>query len=374
VKILIAPDKFKGSLSAREVCAAIESTLLKLYSSLQVQTLAMADGGEGTAHLLTEHTKGKWVPCTVRDPFSRKVEAGFGVSGDGETAFIEMAAASGLQWLTPWEPNPLKTSSVGTGDLVAHAVKQKVKKIVLAIGGSATNDAGMGMAHALGYKFYDQQNKELIPIGENLAHLQRIDTSNLHPRLFSTEFIVLCDVTNPLYGEHGAAYVFAPQKGASKSDVLQLDKGLQNFARVVETQLHIDTNFPGAGAAGGLGAGAKVFLHATMMRGIEYVMDALQLDAAIRNADLVITGEGKLDSQTLSGKVVAGITASAKRFNKPVVAIVGKNELTETQWKQAGIAQVISLVDDITPVDVAMRNPRELITKRIEAQVDLKII
>jgi len=372
VKILIAPDKFKGSLTAQEVIEAISSALKKLDSTLQVQTVAMADGGEGTAKLLTEHTNGKWHLCSVHDPFFRKVEAGFGISGDGETAFIEMASASGLQLLTPWEHDPLKTTTLGTGDLIAQALQHKVKKIVLAIGGSATNDAGIGMAKALGYKFFDQQNNELIPIGKNLEHLHLVDKTDVHPGLMLTEFIVLCDVTNTLFGKQGAAYVFAPQKGASEQDVVRLDSGLRNFAKVVETQLHVAPDFAGAGAAGGLGSGSKVFLNASMKRGIDYVMNVLQVDAAVQHADLIITGEGKLDKQTLSGKVVAGITATAKRSNKPVIAVVGKNELSETEWKQAGITQVISLVDDTTTVEVAMSKTRELIQKRIEAQVDLK--
>jgi glycerate kinase len=372
VKILIAPDKFKGSLSAQEVSAAIGNALMKLDPTIQLQTIAMADGGEGTAQLLTTHTNGSWINCSVHDPLFRKAEAGFGISGDGQTAFIEMASASGLQLLTPWEHDPLKTTTLGTGELIAQAFQHKVKRIVLAIGGSATNDAGIGMAQALGYKFYDQQYNELIPIGENLEHLHRVDTTSVDTRLHTTEFIVLCDVTNPLFGEQGAAYVFAPQKGATEQDVVRLDSGLQNFASVIKTQMNVDINFAGAGAAGGLGAGSKVFLNATLQRGIDYFMEALKVDVAIHNADLIITGEGKLDHQTLSGKVVAGITASAKRANKPVIAVVGKNELTETQWKQAGITQVISLVDKTTSVEAAMRNVRELISNRIEAQVDLK--
>lgn len=363
--ILIAPDKFKGSLSAQGVCDAIGKGLRTLNPLLHLRLLPMADGGEGTAALLTEHTNGSWIECTVHDPLFRKVKAGYGISGDGQTAFLEMASASGLHLLTSAEQNPLKTSTLGTGELIVSALQHRVKKIVLAIGGSATNDAGMGMAHALGYRFYDRQKKELIPIGESLEQLTSIDQAQINNRLLQTEFVVLCDVTNPLYGEQGAARVFAPQKGASEGDVARLDSGLQNFARVVETQLKVSTNFAGAGAAGGLGAGANVFLNASLKRGIEYVMEVLAVDAAIRQADLIITGEGKLDSQTLSGKVIAGITAMAKRYNKPVIAVVGKNELTETEWSNTGLDQVISLVDDTTPVEAAMRNPRELIQKRI---------
>lgn len=366
MKILIAPDKFKGSLDAQQVCEAIRQALLKYDATLHIQTIPMADGGEGTAQLLTEHTQGKWITCAVRDPLFRKIEAGYGISGDGNTAFIEMAVASGLQLLKLDERNPLHTSTVGTGDLIADALKHGVKKIVLAIGGSATNDAGIGMATALGYTFYNNQNQELTPIGKNLINLHRIDTSDVNPQLKQTEIVVLCDVSNLLYGSNGAAFVFAPQKGASEQDVANLDKGLEHFANIVHTQLNISTDFAGAGAAGGLGAGAKVFLNATLQRGIDYVMQALHVEATIQHADLIITGEGKMDVQTLAGKVVAGIAATAVRHHKPVLAVVGKNELTETQWKQVGITQVISLADENTSVEIAMSKTYELISKRIE--------
>lgn len=369
MKILIAPDKFKDSLDALQVSEAIERALKKLNSTHQIQLLPLADGGESTAQLLTEHTKGKWVTCVVHDPLLRKEKTGYGISGDGTTAFIEMAAASGLFLLTPFERNPLKTTTVGTGDLLEHALQQQVKKIVLAIGGSATNDAGIGMAWALGYRFYDNQNQALQPIGENLERLHRIDAAQVHPHLKKTEVVVLCDVTNPLYGTNGAAHVFGPQKGATEQDVIRLDKGLQNFAQVVKEQLQLSTDFAGAGAAGGLGAGAKVFLNASFTQGIDYVMQELNVEAAIRKADLVITGEGKLDTQTLSGKVVAGVTALAVRLNKPVIVITGRNELRETEWRQAGIDQVISLVDENTSVEMAMKQTKKLIEQRITENI-----
>ncbi|QLH31833.1 MAG: glycerate kinase [Cyclobacteriaceae bacterium] len=211
----------------------------------------------------------------------------------------------------------------------------------------------------------------MVPIGESLEQLTSIDQAQINNRLLQTEFVVLCDVTNPLYGEQGAARVFAPQKGASERDVVRLDSGLQNFARVVETQLKVSTHFAGAGAAG-VGRWCKRFLNASLKRGIEYVMEVLAVDAAILQADLIVTGEGKLDSQTLSGKVIAGIAAMAKRFNKPVIAVVGKNELTETEWRNAGLNQVISLVDEHTSVEMAMTQTSELIQQRIEALLDLK--
>jgi glycerate 2-kinase len=370
VKILIAPDKFKGSLTALQVCEAVQQALLKLNPELTIQSIPLADGGEGTAELLTNHTKGKWVICEVHDPLFRKINAGYGISGDGSVAFIEMASASGLQLLKSEDRNPLKTSTFGTGELIADAINRGVKKIMLAIGGSATNDAGIGMAAALGFAFCDKHGDELQPIGESLEHIFSIDATNRLPKLQHIEFTVLCDVDNPLYGSNGAVFVFARQKGANEQDVIALDKGLQHFARIVRTQLNISTEFAGAGAAGGMGAGAKVFLNATQQRGIDYIIEALQVKPAIQNADLVITGEGKMDLQTLSGKVVAGVTSIATGLNKPVLAIVGRNELSEVQFKQAGINEVISLVDENTSDETAMKQTEHLIERRIVEQFD----
>lgn len=373
MKILIAPDKFKGSLSAEEVCESTAAALKQLDPTITIQSISMADGGEGTAQLLTTQTHGRWITCVVTDPLFRKIEAGYGISGDGTTAFIEMAAASGLQLLSLPERNPLKTTSFGTGELIADALHKGVKNIVLAIGGSATNDAGIGMAAALGSHFFNHQGKILTPTGENLTQLHSMDIGELQKRMKNITVTVLCDVNNPLSGPQGAAYVFAPQKGADAKTVTLLDQGLKNFAAVVKRDFDLTVEFPGAGAAGGLGAGAKVFLNATLTRGIDYVIEALKVDAAIRNADLIITGEGKMDIQTLSGKVVAGVASCATRLNKPVIALVGKNELTESAWKQLGLRQVISLVDDTTPVEVAMLKTRELILKKVKEQLDFTL-
>lgn len=331
----------------------------------------MADGGEGTASLLTAHTHGTWVTTVVSDPLFRKMQAGYGISGDGSTAFIEMSQASGLQLLSKEERNPLNTSTYGTGELIANALDRGVRKIVLAIGGSATNDAGIGMAAALGVKFLDKSGNELQPVGKNLIHLHTIAEGPLKLKLKNTELMVLCDVTNPLTGIDGAAYIYAPQKGADPAMVKALDQGLQNFARVVEKETGMSMEFPGAGAAGGLGAGAKVFLKASFQRGVDYIMNELQVPEHIIQANLVITGEGKMDEQTLAGKVIAGIATLANHHHKPVIAVVGKNELADDRIKSLHLSQVISLVNNETSPTEAMANPVKLIQQRIQEVLNL---
>lgn len=363
--ILIAPDKFKGSLSAKGVCEAVRSGLLKLDPSLSIISVPLADGGEGTSELLTLNSKGSVIDCSVSDPMFRKVNASYGISGDGTTAFIEMASASGLHLLTKEERNPLHTTTYGTGELIADAIARGVDKIILAIGGSATNDAGIGMAAALGMKFIDKEGNELPPTGANLIQIHSIDDTYFLIKQRKLEVVVLCDVDNELYGPHGAAFVYGPQKGADDETVKVLDQGLKHFASVVEKELKLNVHFPGAGAAGGLGAGAKVFLNATFTRGIDFILGALNLEDQIKLVDLVITGEGKMDDQTLSGKVVMGITELAHKYHKPILAIVGKNELSDEKIRLMGLKKVIQLVDEETSSSEAMRDTSKLITKRI---------
>jgi glycerate kinase len=356
MRVLIAPDKFKGSLTAPEVCLAIELGLKRINPSITITSMPMADGGEGTYELLTTHSKGSIVTCRVSDPLFRKIDASYGISGDGSTAFIEMASASGLQLLKPEDRNPLNTTTYGTGELVADAIKRGVKKIVLAIGGSATNDAGIGMAAALGMNFFDKHGKTLEPIGENLIHLHSIVDDNFLPNQKSIEVIVLCDVDNELFGAQGAAYVYGPQKGADDHAIQLLDSGLRNFARVVEGQMNFNPDFPGAGAAGGLGAGAKVFLKATFTRGVEYMLDVMKL-------------EDEMDAQTLSGKVVMGVTQLVNKHLKPVVALAGMNELSGKEIQRLGLQKVITLVNENTTPIAAMANASELISNRVYEQL-----
>jgi glycerate kinase len=301
----------------------------------------------------------------VRDPLFRNIQATYGISRDGETAFIEMATASGLMLLSREERNPLKTSSVGTGDLMRDALDRAVKHIVLGIGGSATNDGGMGVAEALGVKFFDAAGVGLQPVGENLSRVHKVDISQLHSRLGATRITILCDVDNPLYGPHGAAFVFAPQKGASEAMVRQLDEGLKHYGQLLEHQFHKSMDFAGGGAAGGLAVSLAAIVPVQIRRGAEFIMDFVGLEDHIRSAGLVITGEGKVDSQTLSGKVVKGVTDLAQKWRKQVWVVAGKSDLTDQELKSIGVQQLVVLADGKTPEPEAMSRAFDLLKDRV---------
>ncbi len=364
--VLICPDKFKGSLTADEVCDAISLGLKRSGKLYRLVTQPMADGGEGTLSILKEIYRAVQVPCRVHDPLMRMIDSEYAISSDGETALIEMAKASGLQLLKSDEYNPVITTTYGTGELIRHALDRDVKKIVLAIGGSATNDAGMGMAAALGYQFLDSNDNVLVPCGESLVKLSQIRSPA--QKSDRPKVVVLCDVDNPLHGEKGAAHVYAAQKGATDAQIKMLDEGLKNFARVVGSRLNADTDFPGAGAAGGLGAGAHIFLNGAMKRGAIFLAEECELEKKIRDCDRVITGEGKLDAQTTSGKAVAIVTQLAKKYGKKVTVICGKCDQSREQCRAQGIDEVIELVDAVTTSDFAIQHAFELIVARISDQ------
>ncbi len=363
--ILLAPDKFKGSLSAEQVCAALREGLLKRYPHASIVSVPLADGGEGTSELLTLYFHGTKVAASVSNPLFEKITATYGYAAREQVAFIEMAQASGLELLPREKQNPLYTTTYGTGELINDALERGAKKILLGIGGSATNDAGIGMAEALGFQFFDQHHQKIKPTGENLIHLHTIDASHIHPRIQETEFIALCDIANPLYGSHGAAAVYAPQKGADKNAVALLEEGLKNYERVVQKELGRAAGFPGAGAGGGMASGAHVFLNARIEKGMSYVMHALELEEKIKQADLVITGEGKIDRQTLSGKVVSAVASLASAHHKKVIVVCGQCELRQEELYKMGIHELLSLTDPFTSQEEAVKNAYELIKQRI---------
>jgi glycerate 2-kinase len=369
MKVLIAPDKFKGSLDAIKVCQAIEEALDESGKQIQSISIPMADGGEGTCDMLTQFSKGKKITVEALDPFFRTIHGEYGISGDGKTAFVEMANVSGLQRLKPEERNALLGTTYGTGQLIAAALDQGVKSIIMGVGGSATNDAGIGMAEALGAKFYDRGENQLKPIGQNLKSVQRIDVQNIHPRVKDVSVVAICDVSNPFYGIQGAAHVFAPQKGASPEVVKFLNDGLVNFASVVKRQFGLDINFPGAGAGGGLGGGAKVFFNIEFRSGIEFIMDFIGLETLVRGSDLIITGEGKMDEQTLSGKVVKGVADLSRKHRKPLVVVVGKNELSVDKTRALGVNKVVTLLDGNTSESEAFQDAYALIKRRMADEV-----
>ena len=295
----------------------------------------MADGGEGTCELLTSYSGGSPVNIRVRDPLFREIDSGYGISKDGKIAFLEMAKASGLQLLKAEERNPLINSTVGTGDLIRHALDQGVEQIIMGIGGSATNDGGIGMADALGVIFNSATGERLLPIGQNMMHIHSIDVSHVHPRLQDVQFTIFCDVDNPLHGPRGAAYIFSPQKGADKEMVKELDAGLKHYETVLEQTVNKKVNFAGAGAGGGLPASIMALTNIAVRPGMEFIIEFTKLEEQVKLADVIFTGEGKIDEQTLSGKVVKGIADLSRKYHKSLFIVAGKNELPLADLQEA---------------------------------------
>ncbi len=361
-RIVIAPDKFKGSLTAFEVCDAIEKGLHAASSSFDVIKLPLADGGDGLSEVISYYTHATSQRAEVLDPLFKKKSSTWLLSADGKTSFIEMAKASGLQLLKPSQYDPSSTSTYGTGQLVKAAVNRGVKQIILGIGGSATNDGGTGMAAALGYRFIDRNGKELSPIGKNLIHIKHIDVENKID-IDSIRVQVACDVKNLLCGANGASRIYAPQKGADAKMVEELEAGMMNYTEVIKKDMCIDVSKKeGGGAAGGLGAGCVVFLNAELINGTQLVMQYGAVEDHIRNADVIITGEGKLDEQTLEGKLVAGIAATGRRYIKPVIVLCGSKNISNHQLQQLGIAASYSILDQAKSLEDAIKNASSLLT------------
>ncbi|MDA0578675.1 MAG: glycerate kinase [Verrucomicrobia bacterium] len=322
--IAIAPDSFKGTLTAPAAAACMAGGLRKALPRAQFVLIPMADGGEGTVDALVAATDGSRLRCRARDPLGRSIRVVYGMTGDGRTAIIEMAAASGLLLLAPHERNPLKTSTAGTGDMIRAALDRGVQRVLIGIGGSATNDGGTGMARALGVRFLDAAGRELPEGGGALGRLARIDMRGIDPRLKRVSVEVACDVTNALCGARGAAHVYGPQKGATPAMVRQLDANLRQLAAVIQRDLGIRIlNLRGSGAAGGLGGGLRAFVGGQLRPGVEIVIDCVRLKERLRHCDLVITGEGRMDGQTVYGKAPVGVARVAKSLGLPVIAICG---------------------------------------------------
>lgn len=324
MKFVIAPDSFKESLTALEVATAIETGFKRVFPDADYVKLPMADGGEGTVQSLVDATQGKLIECEVTAPLGDKVKSFFGLSGDGKTAIIEMAAASGLHLVPPEKRNPLLTTSYGTGELIKLALDLGVESFILGIGGSATNDGGVGMLQALGMQCLDSQDKPIGFGGAELANIVKIDVQQLDPRLQQVHIEVACDVNNPLCGECGASAIFGPQKGATPEMVKQLDAALSHFAEIAERDCGKQIrDQAGAGAAGGMGGGLLLLPSVQLKAGIKIVLDRLHLIDYVKDADVVITGEGRIDAQSIMGKTPIGVARTAKQFNKPVIAIAG---------------------------------------------------
>ncbi len=357
MKIVIAPDKFKGSLTGFEFCDAVAEGLKKVHPNIEVLKMPMADGGDGTAAVVNHYMKGAVILLTAKDPLFRTIETSYLYDKKRSAAYIEMARISGLQLLSEEERNCMNTTSFGTGELIVDALKRGAQDIILGIGGSATNDGGMGMAEALGIQFLDAHGNQLKPIGKNLSEVRKIEVSNLSQALDRVNIKVACDVANPFYGENGAAHVYAKQKGVSLQEIELLDTGLNLFAKVIYKQFNIDLQqIQGSGAAGGLGGGAVAFLGGRLVSGIQLVQELARFDEAIDDADWIVTGEGKLDTQTFSGKTIAGIIDKAKQKNISVAALCGSVDISEEQATSFGLDYVAAIGKDALDLKESIAN------------------
>lgn len=353
-KVVIACDSFKGSLSSREVAEAVAVGLREVVPDCEVRSFPLADGGEGTLEALVEGLKGEYREVAVHDPLGRPLRARYGLLEQGMTAVVELAEASGLMLLKPEERNPLKTSTDGFGELIAHALRAGCRRLVLGIGGSATNDGGVGMLRALGYRFLDARGEELTGGGEILEKIEKIDPSQRMRELEGVEIRVACDVRNPLCGAAGAAAVYAPQKGADLAMVERLDRGLRHLAEVIERYNGRQVaDLPGAGAAGGVGGALVALLDARLERGVELLLQTLHFEEQIEGADLVITGEGRIDRQTLMGKLPMGVLHHARKSKIPCVAIGGGVVLSE-ELLRSGFAEIRVVTPEGQPLAKAM--------------------
>ncbi|WP_342750533.1 glycerate kinase [Termitidicoccus mucosus] len=368
-KIVVAVDSFKGCLDSLEVAGAIEAGIKAVHPRCEVVKVPVADGGEGTVQALVWATGGRTHTLTVHGPLMRPVAASYGILGDGRTAVIEMASASGLPLVPPGERNPMETTTLGTGELIADALRRGCRRFILGIGGSATNDAGTGLLQALGFRFLDAAGTELGHGGKILKTIARIDGSGANPLLREAEFRVACDVDNPFSGPRGAAHVYGPQKGADPQMVAVLDRGLAQFAAVIKAHTGRDIDAePGAGAAGGMGGGLLAFLGARLQPGIALVLETLRFENLLDGASLVITGEGRMDAQTAMGKAPQGVAAAAARRGVPVIALAGGVEDTAA-INRIGIAGVFSIMprpmslQDAMVPETAAKNIRELVAQ-----------
>lgn len=361
MKILIAPDKFKGSIGSVALCNVVGEEIHAIMPDAILTKMPLADGGDGFSGIIRHYFRTESIAVETTDPLGRPLSALYQFDADTRTAYIEMSAASGLALLQPEERDPLKTSTRGTGLMIADAIAHGAARIVLGIGGSATNDAGTGMAHALGYRFLHKQGKELEPAGGNLCDIDTIIPPH-HDIMQGVECLVACDVKNPLYGHDGAAYVYAPQKGATTDMVELLDSGLRHMDELFRSHFGRSMALAeGAGAAGGMGAGAEIFLGARMISGMAFLAAALGLEDHIRRADIIITGEGRFDDQSFSGKVVGEVAAQARKHGKPVWVICGSSSVTLQDCLASGITRITDIASIAPDTVTSIRDPEPYI-------------
>jgi len=362
MNILVAPDSFKDGLSASEVSRIISEAISAVIPSASIRKIPISDGGEGLLEALLTPLQGTLVSVSVKDPLHRTIEASYGLVDQGKTAIIEMATASGLELLSIEERNPLITSTYGTGELIKNALDKGCTKIIIGLGGSATNDGGIGMIKALGGLFLDQYNQEIADGGGALSTLHSIDLSGLDKRLQQVAIVCACDVDNPLTGPSGASYVYAKQKGASDNMLAVLDSNLSNYATVIKATLNKDLeHISGTGAAGGTAMGLLAFLDATLTPGIALITELLHLEKHIKEAQLVVTGEGKIDIQTLHGKTIMGIASLAKKHSIPVLVFTGSIGHGISEIYDQGVTAIFSIVSEPMSLETAIKNASELL-------------
>ncbi len=372
LRIVISPQAFKQSISAREAALAIQRGILQAAPDAETILIPVADGGDGTLAALIDTTGGAYHQATVTGPLGEPVDARWGVMGDGETAVIEMALASGLALIPDNRRDPRRATTFGTGELMRAALEDGYRRVIVGLGGSATNDGGAGMASALGARFLDARGDQLPPGGAALANLAHVDTSALHPDMSETTIIGATDVTNPLCGETGASAIFGPQKGAPPEMVSELDGCLANLARVVWSDLGIDVlHTPGSGAAGGLGAGLIAFAGAELRSGIDMVCDVLDFDGHAREADLIVTGEGRADHSTVFDKAPVGIARRARQFGVPTVLVAGSLGPGYETLYEHGIDAILSIAEEPADLDSSLRRGSELLQRAAERAIRL---
>lgn len=368
IKFILAPDSFKESMTAKEVCLSMEKGIKKVIKDAKCVYVPMADGGEGTLDALVTSTNGEIIYKEVLNPLGNKINARFGILGDKNTAIIEMAEASGIELIQINKRNPMITTSFGTGELIKAALDLGIKSIVIGIGGSATNDAGVGMMQALGAEFLDENNNEILFGGGELNKIRSIDLANFDKRVKDVKFEVACDVTNPLTGKNGASYIFAKQKGANNEMIKVLDSNLKHFADIVKEQFNVDIdNIEGAGAAGGLGATLAYFFNGVLKSGIDLVIKYSNLEEKIHKADYIFTGEGSIDSQTKFGKTISGIAKLGKKYNIPVIALGGELDSNLNELYDLGVTSIFGIVQGVSTLEEALKNGPKNIEKTTES-------
>ncbi|MDY3249056.1 MAG: glycerate kinase [Candidatus Choladocola sp.] len=360
MKIVFAPDSFKGTLSADRICELLKKEAERVFPGCETVSVPVSDGGEGASDVIVSALNGYFREVTVRDPMGKQVAARYGIYHQ-DCAVIEMAAASGLTLVPEEERNVRRASTYGTGEMILDALEQGIRRFCIAIGGSATNDGGIGCASALGVRFLDQTGKELEALPENLGRIASVDLDGRDGRIADSEFVVMCDVTNPLLGPTGATFVFGPQKGATEADRMFLENGMKNYAAVLQRTFGRDiASMPGSGAAGGLGAGLMAFFDARLNRGIETILDILEFDRVIEDADLIITGEGRMDGQSACGKVPYGVGMAARRHGIPCLAVVGGMEDGAEALYDCGVDSIITTINGAMEIGEALERAEEL--------------